>query len=267
LQRFTTLGKRAAVPSKYYDWLSAQIEQHAKIQVAKQVYDHTALTRLADAAGALRNRPPGAQAFGMTLPAEGIEGSEALVDRCLAIIEERAPLLDDPDVRDNLGALLQRYGLKPVIPAPVPPQITHRLHVNLPVVVEAAGSEEEIHDESTLRGLDGTRADAISLVDVACVHDAVGHHLDPVKKSTGWANDGFARLVFDDHLRALRCQLVFSLVREPAPPELERLLQCIRTELSDSSWIANLEWDPPQGAPEVIVHIQHRVVSHEMSPV
>ncbi len=253
--------------SKYYDWLSEQIEQHAKIEVGKQGYDHTVLTRLADAAGALKNRPRGAQAFGMTLPAEGVEGSETLVNRCLSIIESRAALLDDAHARDMLGALLQRHGLKAVVGPPEVRKSTHSLRVNLPVVVEAADSEEQLVDAETLGRLHGTKASGATLIDVPCVHQAVGRHNDPMRKQTGWATDGFAQLVFDPEARALTCQLVFSLLSEPAQREMDQLLQCIRTELFDTSWALNLEWVTPKGAPEVIVHIKPTIRSHELAPI
>ncbi len=253
--------------SKYYEWLSGQIEQHAKIEVVAQGYDHSALTRLADAAGALKNRSPGAQAFGMTLPAEGVEGAEVLVDRCLAIIEQRAPLLDDAHVGEQLGALLQRLGLKAVVPPPISPKSSHMLRVTLPVSVEDADSEKEIVDPATWRLLNGMKESAGSLVDVACIHAAVGGHNDPTKKDTAWANDGFAELVFNPKSQMLMCQLAFSLVREPSQRELEQLLQCIRTQLFDSSWVLNLEWVPPQGAPEVIVHLKQKIMSHEINPI
>lgn len=103
--------------STYFDWLAGKIAQHAKIEVTEQGYDSTALTRLADAAAALRNPAPGAQAFGLSLPPGGVDDAEVLVKRCLEILRERTALLE-PEARRELSALLQRLGLDAGVSGP-----------------------------------------------------------------------------------------------------------------------------------------------------
>jgi hypothetical protein len=237
---------------KTREWLSNQIEQHARIQAVEQGYDHTALTRLADAAAALQQRTPGAQAFGLTLPAAGVQGADELVARCLSIIEQRAALLDAA-TRDQLGKLLQRHGLAQVIASPARPTAAHVLVLWLAVSVEDADSEEELVSREALRRLDGVRADGSRLIDVPCVAEA----------TRGWATDAHARLAFDDATGALRGQLVFDVTSTPSEGQLTALLDCVRTELFDTSWGLNLEWRVPEGT-DVFIHLRPQPLSHEL---
>lgn len=253
--------------STYFDWLAGKIAEHAKIEVTEQGYDSTALTRLADAAAALRNPAPGAQAFGLSLPPGGVDDAEVLVKRCLEILRERTALLE-PEARRELSALLQRLGLDAGVSGPEMPKATHVLRVLLATLVDDAESEEELHDAVTLRTLDGAReVHHASLVDIPPIDEAVGRPREPLKRDTSWARHGSARLVFDREANALRCELLFELTREPMPQQLEALLDAVRGGLFDSSWALNLEWEFPEGAPDVIVHLKQQIVSHVLSPL
>lgn len=248
--------------SKYFDWLSAQIEEHVKLQLVPQGYDFTALTRLVDAAGALQGGGAGAQAFGLQLPAGGVENAAVLVDRCLAVVRARMPLLDQR-TRDELGAHLRRRGFDSVVAAPTSPYVTHSLRVRLAVSVEDGVSEEPLTDAATLQRLDGLRERSkAALVDLPCIRSAITAARGDEAR---WIHGGFAKLAFDEHAGVLRCELVFDVSREPSQQQLLALLRAIKGPLFESSWLLNIDWAFGEDAPDVIVHLESAIVSYELA--
>lgn len=236
-------------------WLAKQIDRYSVVNAETRAVvlgDPTAMTRLADAAAVLARPRAGGQAFGLELPAAGIEGGSELADRCLAALAEWAPLLD-PRNRAEIGAQLERLGLPPIVPR-TRPSITHRLSIFVPARALDHDTEELIEDPTALAELEGVpESRELSLADLPLIA-ALG----------GWICDGRARLTYDESGGGLRCELAFDLTREPGSDDIERLRQVVGGELLFTSWGMNLSWDFEEGDGDYMIETDPKVVAHEL---
>ncbi|HEY8427600.1 MAG TPA: hypothetical protein VIL20_04465 [Sandaracinaceae bacterium] len=245
-----------------HDWVALQIERSLP-----GVADATAVPRLADAAAALLHPASRRQVFGLEPPPGGISEADELAERCLDALRTWAPMLD-ARASEALALQLRDLGLPPITAAPAPSAPVLELHVFVGTSVADVETGETVEDPSVIERIGKLAHGAperseTSLVDVPCIEAVVSD------ERGRWATDGRADLLYDDEQRALRCRLVFDLVREPTPEELSALFDAIENELFFTGWGMILEWDfeRPKELEELSVHTDTEILAHRLLPI
>lgn len=248
-------------------WIEAQIAKHSVAAASTEDIERrnpTAATRLADAAATLKGRR-GGQVFGLELPAEGVEGADALADRCLSEIAAWESILDAEE-KAHIGQLLERHRLPPVIAAPLPRPRVGTLRLRLATTVEDLEPEgdeeghEEIHDLAVLAALHGGKLNnGDILADLPCITDVTG-------AQKGWVLGTRVELVFDTDVGKLLCELAFDAARVPSEQETSALVWVVERELLFSSWWVNFDWDLPDDV-DYHIHVSTDVVTQSFDRV
>ncbi len=156
------------------------------------------------------------------------EAYAELIARCVAVLKERSGGLEQNE-RDDLGDLLQQYGLEDVVPPQQPDtwRATHLLLVFIPVHISDIDTGDHERDPKTLSRFHGTCAAGLLTAEIH-VSEATGWgESQTARKQLGWARGGIVELVFEPTNQLLLCQLSFDVLRTPSPDELGVLLSCL----------------------------------------
>lgn len=217
-------------------WVDQQITLNDPAQAGQQ-----GAVRLAEAGVALKSHYPGAMAFGLFLPHEGLAGSDEMHRRAKALLDEWIAGLDEDGkhhFRDVIGDYrADALGLS--LPERVIPEVSHVVRVIYPVEVtkqdfdggpDAAQLGPEVL--SLLHGLrPGTGFEEID--DLPC--------FDPLE----WLLGTRLSLRYDASAERLVCDLELDASSPPNAEDLEALRGKVSERLWDSGWSMNLEWETP----------------------
>ena len=151
---------------KLRDWVAQQIELNAPGP------DVGKATRLLESAMVLRDGMWSHQLFGISLPREGVVDARALYERCIQLVRECLPVLDDASRAQVTEVLGRVEGATRRVPA-----ATHHLVLFTNATLYDPETDEEPHEPAQLKLFDGaTDAHGLELVPrprgFDCVHAA-----------------------------------------------------------------------------------------------